>query len=471
MRRWHSIRFRLAAISGLAVGLAALVIGAVSYLRLADDLAHTDAEFARHEALEVAQVVAALTSHTEVVERVVAAEPRIFPEEGVEQLEVFTLDGHRVAALPTGAPLHAWPEGLTSARHGGLAIEPVESRPGHWGVRAAMLVTYAREPRWIVTSHVDCARSERSLHELARALMAGVPLAGLLVFGGTYALLALALQPLRELVRDAQAIADQGPGRRLAQPPPGSELAELARLLNLMLARTEETFARLKRFAADASHELRTPLARMRGEAEVALRAGDAAATQAALVSILDELDALRRMIDGLLELSRGETAVLRSGPPFDLGALVAELAAEAKMVGETRGLVVEVAPASGPLRVLGSRDLIGRAVWNVLENALKYVPAGGRVRVEPARRGEHVDVAVDDTGPGIPPELAEHLFQPFSRGDPSRTAAAGQEGHGLGLALARTVARRMGGDLVCERARPGARFVLTLPLAPADRG
>lgn len=461
-----SIRFRLAGVSALAVGVVGVVIGMASYLRLAAELAAADAEFARHEALEVAQVVASLTSPEDVRHELLASEPQIFPEEGVERLEVFTLDGRLVASVPHDAPREPWDEGLARARRGEFPAEPVRSGT-RWSVRAALLVTYTREPRWLASSRVDCARSERTLRELRRHLLAGVPLAALAVFVGTYGLLALALQPLQALVNDARALAAEGLGRRLAQPAAASELAELVRLLNVMLARAEETVGGLRRFAADASHELRTPLARMRGEAEVALRAGDPEAAQGALVSILDELDKLRRLIDGLLELARGDAADLRAGPPFDLRALILDLGEEARVVGETRGVDVRVEGAGEPLPVHGRRDLIGRAVWNLLDNALKYVPAGQRVDVAITRQDGAARVVVADSGPGLSDELRGRLFQPFVRGDLARSPD-GAEGHGLGLALARTIARRAGGDLVCEPgAGGGARFVLTLPVVP----
>lgn len=462
-----SIRFRLAGVSALAVGVVGVLIGLTSYMRLSADLAAADAEFARHEALEVAQVVASLTSAEDVRRKLLDSEPQIFPEEGVERLEVFTLDGELIACMPHDAPPETWDEGLARARRGEFPAEPVRDR-SHWSARAALLITYTREPRWLAISHVDCARSERSLRELRDYLAAGIPLATLAVFVGTYGLLVLALKPLQALVSDARALAAEGVGRRLVQPAAGSELAELVRLLNVMLARTEETVGRLRRFAADASHELRTPLARMRGEAEVALRGGDHEAARDALVSILDELDKLRRLVDGLLELSRGEVADLLAGPAFDLGALAMDLGEEARVVGGTRGLEVRVERGADPLPVRGRRDLIGRAVWNLLDNALKYVPAGQRIDVAITRQGDLAQVAVSDTGPGLSEELLPHLFQPFVRGDPARSPD-GPEGHGLGLALARTIARRSGGDLVCDRGvAPGARFAFTLPLASA---
>lgn len=469
MRAWHSVRFRLAGVSAGVVALAVLTIGAVAYVRLQHKLEDADKEFARHEALEVAQVVAPLSSPAAVREGLIRAEPQIFPEERVVQLQVFDLEGRPVASLPVDAPAVPWPEGFVLARAGGAPTGALSTPGGDCGgVRAALLVTFTQEPRWFAVSHVDSRKSGRILAEMRRLLLLAPPFAAALVFLGAYVLLALALRPLRVLVSDARLIASEGLGRRLAQPPSGSELAELVRLLNVMLTKTEETVAGLRRFAADASHELRTPLARMRGDAEVALRSGNEVDAREALVSVLDELDSLRRLVDGLLDLAHGDTERFRLVGSFDLGALVSELGEEARFMGATRELQVELEPAAGPLVVKGSRDLCGRALWNLIDNAMKYVPAGGHLRIAVARAGDHVEVSVDDDGPGLPAPLLGYLFEPFARGDPARSASrSGNDGHGLGLALARTIARRSGGDLVCARTSPGARFVLRLALAP----
>ncbi|MCO5169032.1 MAG: ATP-binding protein [Planctomycetes bacterium] len=461
MSIWRSIRFRLAAISSAAVVVVGLAIGLVSYHRLAMELQSADTEFARHEALELAQVVAQVTSADELQVRLDAVETNLLPEEGLLRLEVFTLDGALVGWLAEpGIDHEPWPEGLARARGGEFPVEFVHLGDARPEVRAAHLVRLGNEPRWLAVARVDRARSERAMAGMRRHLLLGAPAVAGLVFAAMYGVLALALRPLHELVNDARSLAAEGLGQRLAEPTAGSELGELARLLNVMLSRAEETMGRLRRFAADASHELRTPLTRMRGEAEVALRVDDPAVARAALESIVDELDSMRRLVEALLELARGDTAELRAAAPFDLAALVRELGEEARVVGETRELGVRVEVPDGPVVVQGSRDLIVRALWNVVDNALGYVPAGGGVSLSLGMDGERARVTVQDDGPGVPADLVPHLFQPFGRGAEGRV-----RGHGLGLALARTIARRAGGDLAHVPTPRGAAFALTLPM------
>lgn len=458
-------RFTLA--SGLGIAILGSLIASAAYLRLAATLEQASTDFARHEAIEVATAIASVSSIEAASEHIRGLEGRLFPEEGVEALDVFAVDGAPAVWLPSDRPAPPfWAEGLRSARSGSMPVEVVRA-PGapHASTRAALLVEHDRAPRWLVVAQVSRVKLEDELASLARSLVIWLSVAVGTAVLGSFGLLTLALRPVQQLVKGARSIVDEGVGgKRLASPAEGSELAELARVLNLMLSQTEETFEQLRRFAANASHELRTPLTRMTGEAEVALRSGDPEAARAALGSTLEELAILKRLMDGLLELSRGSNRDTRTQSSFELGGIVADLAGEARVLGETRGIAVELpAPATAPVFVRGSRDLVGRAVWNMLDNALKHVPAGERVRVTFAAHPTHAEVIVEDTGPGIPAELEPRLFEAFARGADS----SGPAGHGLGLALGRTIARRYGGELSFERpSGRGARFVLRLPRA-----
>lgn len=461
--RWHSIRLRLSLLSAGAVLLVAGVVGVVSELRLRTKLQEADQEFAEHEAMEVAHVLADAVDPADARRRVLSAEPRLFPEVGVEQLDVFTYGGAAVVTLPEGAAGAPWVAGLQLARRGETPVEWFESQPGHASIRVALLDPHP-DRRWLILARVDANRSEGSLRDFRRTLALLIPLAGLLSFLGSYGLVTLALNPLQRVVGDARALAREGIGTRLATPPEGSELSELVLLLNVMLGRTEETMGLLRRFAGDASHELRTPLARIRGEAEVALRGQDPQAWQAALESVLEEAEGMHRLVAGLLELSRGE-APAGPGASCDLSGLCEDLAVEAMALGEARqvGFAARIEPG---LSVPGRRELLARAVWNLLDNALKYTPAGERVQLSLTRDGEQVALTVSDSGPGIPADWRERVFEPFFRGDEARAAT---EGHGLGLPLSRTIVRRAGGELRLDPpdpARPGASFTISLPLA-----
>ncbi len=454
------IRARLALLGGATVALAGAVLGAANYELLSADLRRADFEFAQHEAIEVSHVVGHARDAATVAGLLRNVNPKIFPEEGVDRLEVYTLDGTPVFWFPEETPAEpAWPAGLTSALRGEVAVELCGSDDDP-AARAAHPVMVDGVLRWMVVARIDRQGSVTTLATLRQRLLLGVPVAALVVLLGSYGLLTLALRPLDRLVADARAIADEGPGRRLAPMPDGSELASLTRFLNLMLERTDSTLTNLKRFAADASHELRTPLTRIRGEAEVALRDGRAETARAALESVLDEVDGMRRVVDGLLLLARGDAPDPASTASFDLRALLEGLVPEARLLGELRGIAV-AGPAPGPpLPVRASRDLVTRAVWNLIDNALKHSDAGAEVTLALEETPASVRCVVSDTGAGVPAEARAHLFEPFFRA----AAARAKEGHGLGLPLARTIARRHGGDVLLEPSERGARFALVLP-------
>lgn len=459
MRAPSSIRARLAAVSGLVVLGAGSLLAVGGHARLSRELLLADEEFARHEAIEVANGISHHGSAEEVRRHLRENRQAYLPEPGVEGLAVFGLDRALVYAFEDGAvPDLPGPRELSAVRLGELPVWAPD--PSRQDLQAALFATYDREPRWLVVSRVNRERSLAALSRLRVGALAVVPLAAGLTAVLAFALASLALAPVGRLVADVRAIAVEGLGRRLDVPRESSELAELARLLNQTLEESHQVAARTQRFAADASHELRTPLARMLGEAEVALRDGASTTQRAALESIVAELDHLRRLVDGLLLLARGGTRG-QPGEPFDLVALVDASAAEARLLGEGPGVEVRWARPGASLLVRGPRELIGRAIWNLLANALAWTPRGGRIELvletQPPYR-----LTVRDTGPGVDAADRERIFEPFFRG----AGAAPGEGLGIGLALARTIARRYGGDLRLADEAPGATFVLELPPA-----
>jgi signal transduction histidine kinase len=343
-------------------------------------------------------------------------------------------------------------------------FDTVRSDAGADGLRATKRVDYGRAPRWLVTASVSRDGADEALARFARTSAAGVLAASLLIAAGSLVVLSRALKPVQDLVADAVILAREGRGR-LPEPPQGSELAELASLLNHMLAQTEASLARLRRFTADAGHELRTPLARIRGELDAALVATDRAETRQALGSVLEELDSLRQVIDGLLDLAHGDEPVPGTESPVELSELVAEVVGEAAPIGAGRGVKVEL---ERPPRAVapGDRALLARVLWNLIDNAMRATAPGGHVRVRLAHvAGNRIAIDVEDDGPGIDSATdRESLFEPFVRARVGSRAA----GLGLGLALSRAIARRHAGDLVWldPDSLPGARLRLLLPTA-----
>ncbi|MGH7396788.1 MAG: ATP-binding protein [Candidatus Rokuibacteriota bacterium] len=302
---------------------------------------------------------------------------------------------------------------------------------------------------------------DRYLDTLIVLIPLGVGLAAL--GGGIIA--RLALRPVDEMARTARRITAEDLSRRVDRRGTGDELDRLAETLNGMLARLEEAFAQTRRFAADAAHELRTPLTALRGGIEVALRMERPSAEyRRVLASNLEEVERLVRLSEDLLLLSRSLAGPERARGVVDLEPLMLEVFEVGVRLGQAAGVSVRIDTAT-PASVHGDAAALRRSLLNLVENAVKYTPPGGKVELSLITGDGMATAAVSDTGIGIEPGDAERIFEPFVRLDAARARDTG--GAGLGLAIARSVVIAHGGTLSAE-SRPGAgsRFAIRLPLA-----
>jgi signal transduction histidine kinase len=295
---------------------------------------------------------------------------------------------------------------------------------------------------------------------LGGSLMLAVPLSTAVLAGIVWWAVGRALRPVEAIRARVDRITGAELDQRVPEPATTDEIARLARTMNRMLARLQESAERQRRFVADASHELRSPLARMRTELEVDRahpRSADPVATSA---SVLAEAVNLQRLVDDLLLLARGDAGALAPGDrlPVDLDELAEGLVRQVRGDG---GVHID---ASGvrPAQVAGDRAQLRRAVANLLDNAVRHARTEVVVAVRETEDCR-AEVIVGDDGPGIPPTERDRVFERFTRLDDARTLADG--GAGLGLAIARDIAERHGGGLALHSVAPtGARFVFTLP-------
>ncbi len=242
------------------------------------------------------------------------------------------------------------------------------------------------------------------------------------------------------------------------------ELGILAGSFNHMAERLEGLVTTLRRFVADAAHELNTPLAILHTDLELLIASGPEPRQRQLAERILFQVQRLEGLVSGLLDLSRLEAAPeAQPAAPLDLAALARECAERYASQAEQAGLSFELeAGDDPPVIVQANREQIARALGSLLDNAIKFTPAGGRVRLVVGQSGGWAELRVEDTGIGIPAEDLPELFERFHRG---RNSAA-YSGNGLGLAIVKRVIERHGGRVAAESPGEGACFRVWLPVA-----
>ena len=302
-------------------------------------------------------------------------------------------------------------------------------------------------------------------------LLAPVILAASVAIG--YLLAGRALAPVDRIVDEVQAITDgRSLHRRLASLESGDELARLTATLNAMLERLERSFASLRRFTADASHELKTPLTVLRAGIERALTSRKITPEVMELLdATLVEVNQMTDILESLLMLARAdEGRAPLALEPVDLRDLLGEIAETGGILGEQADVTVHVSMPGAAVVLAADRVRLRQLLMNLLTNAIKFTPAGGRVdvRAEPHRNG--VAVSVRDTGVGIAPGDLPHIFDRFWRADASRSRTSERAGVGLGLAISKWIAEAHGGTIAVQ-SRPGrgTTFTVQLPLAAED--
>jgi heavy metal sensor kinase len=306
---------------------------------------------------------------------------------------------------------------------------------------------------------------ENTLHGLLLLFAVILPVALTLAIGGGYVLMKRALQPVDQITRAAESITSRNLAERLPIPNTGDEVERLSATLNRMIERLEHSFRQIAQFTADASHELRTPLTILRGELEVALRR-DALTAEAREVieSVLEETERLSKTVEHLMILSRfdsGELKLRRSS--FDLASLCRETVEQMNLLAEDKGIQLECF-ASERVEVNADPLRVRQVLINLVDNAIKYTLAGGRVSITVAHEADQAVIEVADTGPGIPAEALPHIFDRFYRVDKARARAAG--GSGLGLAIAKSICELHGGRIKVEsQVGKGTCFRVEIPV------
>jgi heavy metal sensor kinase len=305
---------------------------------------------------------------------------------------------------------------------------------------------------------------EMTLGRLVVLLLLGVPLVALVAVGGGFLLVGRALAPVVQIARSAEQITLHNLDDRLPLTHTGDELEQLSLALNRMIVRLREAFEQNRRFLADASHELRTPLTALRGELESVIEEARLPHVRDRVGSALEEVERLAKIVETLLAISRLEAGeAQRAWARFDLAKLAASTADQMALLAEDKGVSV-TCDLQNNVTIEGDQARIKQVVVNLLDNAIKYTPPGGSIRLSIRACGQKAVMEVIDTGIGIPAAALPHVFDRFFRVDEARSRTI--DGAGLGLAIVKSICNAHGGLVEVDSAEScGSRFRVELPL------
>jgi two-component system sensor histidine kinase QseC len=443
--RWFSLRRRLLALllGGVTAGWCATLM--FSYF----DAHHEIDELFDAQLVQTAQTLLAMASEYDDDEEIAELNGHGHKYQKRLVFQLWDAEGHL----------------LLRSRH--APTVPLAAADGFSEIRAGHGDTWRYYSQWdrqrqlrVQVGENHHVREELAGHIAARLLapaLFGLPLIGVWVWFATRR----GLAPIDAV---AAQVAHRAPGHLapLAPATAPDEVRPLLEALNDLLARVEHALEAERRFTADAAHELRTPLAALVAQAQVALRARDAAERDHAIEQIAASGQRASHLVDQLLTLARLDPAAGVPMSAHDLGTLAAEVCADHGAAALAKDIALEL-DAPEAMAVQGNADLLRILLRNLVDNAVRYTPAGGRIEVRVGREGPSVRLAVADSGPGIPPSQRAQALRRFYR-----LAEQDIQGSGLGLSIAARIAELHGArlDLADGIGVPGLSVSLLLPTA-----
>lgn len=366
---------------------------------------------------------------------------------------------------PTGAVLLVSPAltGVTLPLRKAVNQSPYDAQLHNERVRlkqATLTLTEGALSRTVVVQTVRSIQPFIAQEERLRWLLWGLlPVPIVLVALGSWLVATASLRPVNQMVTTVRDMSAHALDRRL---PTGlnDEVGRLAATFNLLLERLERSFQSLTRFTADASHELRSPLTALRTQGEIALgRVRTPAEYQQVVGSMLEEIGRLEQMVDRLLKLARGDAGLVSLAPrELHLKRYLAEWIERYSALAEEKRVSFEL---QGPAETIAADPaILDHAIANLLDNAIRHSPAGGRIVIETWATPQTVAIAICDQGPGIPHAERERVFDRFVRLDTARTGT----GAGLGLAMVKWACALHQGHVAIEDTAHGHCLIVTLP-------
>jgi signal transduction histidine kinase len=479
LKRFRTLRFRLAALY-LVVSAAIIITVCVILLRTRERFVHADFD---QRLVERAYVMVGVISSITVRAQVSLQNPQELPRLNPFQFPEYyfqlrnknglsiecsdSLEGGELPFREIQRAARASNKPVLETLRGEMS-EAILGAPGELRLLTLYYDPPEREPFYLQVA-VDLKPVHESVADIRRVFLFVVPGGLLLAAGASWLLAARSLSSIGELAKQARSYTAADLGRRIVSPPGDVEVAELADVLNGMLARLEAAFRSQERFIANASHELKTPLSIILAETQILTqKERDADEYEQFVGNVQDQLRQLTRLVDSLLTLSRADAGFpLAIVQPVSLNDVVIEAVqrceplARHRLVRLVPRLALPTEEGAEPI-IHGDQQLLRVVVENLLRNAVRYSPPEDAVDIEVKLDAAHVCVAVRDNGPGIPPDKIDNLFNRFfqiPRGDLSA------HGTGLGLAIAKgVVALHRGTIEVRNRESGGCEFSIRLP-------
>ena len=463
----RSLSFRLVTWYAGVLTAVFVVLGGLTFVSLRHYLEANVLDNQARRARQIAATLVAQASREREAAMGAQVENLYSPEGNDRFIRITRTDGAVVYAsgapraesfAPSQVPELGPGDGGTTARKAALS--------GGALLIATVPATASDGTRYRVEVGTSAAPLEATLRRLLGMLAVGLPVTVAVAVAGGFVLVRRALDPVERITRKAQEITQHNLSERLPVVRSGDELERLSVALNHMIARLQEAIDGSKQFVADASHELRTPLTVMRGELEgLAQDRQLGRETRETLGSVLEEVERLAEIVDSLFALSRldaGEASA--EWRRFDLAELASTTAEQMSLLATDKNVSVACHSAAGVM-VEGDPARLKQVIVNLLDNAIKYTAAGGRVRLSVRREQDSAVLEVADDGIGIPAEALPHVFKRFFRVDSSRSREQG--GAGLGLAIVKSICSAHGAEIeVVSAVGKGSTFRLRQPLA-----
>jgi len=460
-RATRTVGFRLTVWSSSFFVIGSLALFGMAYVMVSSSLRERDDDAIRHESAELAAEYG--VGGVPMLARLLEHQERL----GTDEPFLVRIIAPNGAVLFLGTP-ERWSE--FELDHLGSA----STRPDlEWiSLRArrndkVVDVKTTRMPDGALLQVGKTTEDRAAIMQRFRAAAAGITIAVLVLgIAGGLLLTVWALRPLRQIIDTVRAIDAGAMNARVPRRQTGDELDELGGLFNSMLDRIATLIAGMRGSLDTVAHDLRTPVTRLRGVAELALRSDQRETLQQALADCIEESDQLLTMLNTLMDISEAETGTLKLAlEPVNVSTIVEAAVDLYRHVAEDKQIVVST--ASDPkLRLMADRSRLRQVLANLLDNAIKYTPAGGRVDVEATLQQSLAVISVRDTGIGVMAHEIPRIWDRLYRGAHGRS----ERGLGLGLSLVRAIVMAHGGRVdVATASGGGAVFTIQLPVSATD--